>query len=396
MRSASLWTLLGFLLAVVVTLVVWTRFQWGGVLLDTVIARPGRLEPGLAGRALLIRDEHLYASPGQGIFTRSVPEGKLVIPGTAVARVEGSQVPSGTLSLLGELDRARESFCRENEPLLWEMTYQGELRSDDLIRAVTQLKTGEKAPEDFRRVKDTAQRYWEWHRDWQEIWLRHRTLLREKARLEGWLESLDRALQAPSRGVVSFRWDGLEEILTLEGPYPTPGEARELVQAPFREVEEGEAVTAGQVLFRMVDPQRAGFYLVAREEETRWARVGSQVRLTLPSGEEVPALTEYVSPAEEGQVGLLFVTDRFLEDMALPRLMDVRVTTGRISGTLLPVSSVVVRGGQPGVWLWHPNKPRWQPVTVKGQVGDRVAVDGVPEAVSVVTNPRRLVLLGVR
>ncbi len=393
MRGASL--AVSVLLAALVIGVIWTRFLWGALLVETVVVREGRLQPGFRGEALLIRDESLYASPRSGVVSLEAQEGTLIIPGTAVARVDGSTgAPAETDALLDQLSLAVRQFRQDNEPTLSELAYQGQVRSDDLIRAVEYVKQG--SEDGHGQIRSVAQRYWEWQVQWQALWDEYRSLEGERARLEGWIEELDQTLTAPGRGIISYRYDGLEDDFRLEGPYPDPSQVEEMMARGHAETAHGQSVRAGEVLFRLVDPSRVGFYLVAGDEDARWAQVGMKARLRLPSGDEVPAVLEYVSPSEGGRTGLLLVTDRFLDEFALSRCMEIEVRMAEISGVILPAQSVVVRGDQPGVWLWHLDRPQWQPVSIKAQVGDRVAVGGVRDASSVVVNPLSLLFLGVR
>ncbi len=396
MRAVSGWVLTLALGLALILAIVWTRFLWGPMIINTAVARQGHLDVTVAGTAVLIRDERLYASPLAGTLRRQVDEGTLVSPGSPVLTVDGDLGGApGMQAQLEYLDARTAQYRAQNQGILLALSQQAEEVLSDVQETLATMKSypSEAVGQDLAAA---LRSHAVWQEQWDDLWTGYAEIISERDRLLVWIEPDDRTLSAPERGFVTYRYDGLEDVLRLGGVLPGPARLADWGIQETRLLKDGDQVDAGRVVFRITDPGEVGFYLTVPDWRAALAEHGQTASVILPSGDEIRVRLDDVSPPQGGEIGLLFTTDRFLPELALNRYVDITVRLRRVSGTILPASSIVVRGGQSGVWLWYRDRPQWQPVNVRASIDGRVAVDGVSHAVSVVENPRFLFLLGVR
>lgn len=223
----------------------------------------------------------------------------------------------------------------------------------------------------------------------------------------------DRNVVAPRAGLVRFDWIG--------PPRPDPQEAlawRDDVLAEIgtlmERIEPGDAVRAGDLLFRIVENHHA--YLLVQwegappvsEGKRVWVREARPGADSDGSGSAAADATgsRRASPGARGSrdrveweavvVAARPVPSGAPGDAVLLRLQawppgwetrswfDAEIVVNRFPGVIVPESVLVQRGERWGVMVDASQGPLFQPVTVVGRVGGRAAVDGLPPGMWVV------------
>ncbi|MBE3573490.1 MAG: hypothetical protein IMW95_11190 [Moorella humiferrea] len=195
-------------------------------------------------------------------------------------------------------------------------------------------------------------------------------------------------VKAPFPGLVSYRTDGLEKSLRPDNLGNMPfKELKRLVELG-REMTAGTRVQGGTAFGRLINnlaPLTVYAALAGFPQE--W-QVGKRVTLKLPgSGEEVQATITRLQDEGEQKAVLMSITG-WNDPWLNPRRMEVVAVLNRYRGMVIPAASLTEgAAGEKGVYVLEGVDIKWQPVTLCGRVGDRVAVKELKEGMEVVVNP---------
>lgn len=196
-------------------------------------------------------------------------------------------------------------------------------------------------------------------------------------------------LKAPYPGQVSYETDGLEgslqpaklgnisyqdlkRLVNLARPVTTRGQ-----------VQEGAPVVR---LINNLAPLR--LYAPLKERPAGWQE-GGEVTLKVP-GSNGDVRARLLRLQDEGnQQAAIMEVATWDSSWLVPRQMQVAAVLHRYRGIIIPASALTDGpGGKQGVYLLGARDLQWQPVSVLGQVGDQVAVQGLEDRAEVVLRPR--------
>ncbi|NLW08077.1 MAG: hypothetical protein GX039_08920 [Clostridia bacterium] len=199
-------------------------------------------------------------------------------------------------------------------------------------------------------------------------------------------------LKAPFAGQVSYLTDGLEKVLqpgNLENI--TLQEITELAGLA-RPVTSGGQVKPGTAIIRLVNNlEPLGLYAIVDEWPPGWQQ-GKTVSLELPGdlsseGGYVKARITGRQDAGDRKVVIMEVPGWDLRWLN-PRKLEINAIINKYRGVIIPAEALSSgQKGEMGVYLYNTRGLKWQEVTSLGQVGDKLAVEGIEAGAEVVTNP---------
>lgn len=390
--------LLVFALAALTVLIAfpWLRRVVAGQLIRLTSAEQGVIELVAPGDGVVVRAENSVVTPIAGTLELLQPEGARVRVGTPIARITNHEARGQAEAQVREAEarlaefraakanqfadlqaRLTEADARLGAALaeLQRASFARDLKALDAAVALTQKRSQTRA--------ETAAALDE--------------LKKQQSALEGEVVAaralLDRAmveLTAPIAGIVSYRRDGLESVFTPASLATLTGKEAlgELPQAVV--VKGGDAVRAGQPVFKVIDSVRAYVAVVLPGDQLAALQGKQRLTLRFPelNGQAVAALVERVGGRERNGFGLaVFSTDQFLEEFATVRRTSVQVVKESFAGVIVPRAALTKRDGREGVFILRKSQVVFKPVTVLGADRRRAAVEGLESGSQVVTNP---------
>ncbi|KYH32578.1 HlyD family efflux transporter periplasmic adaptor subunit [Neomoorella mulderi] len=182
-------------------------------------------------------------------------------------------------------------------------------------------------------------------------------------------DGLEKALQPASLGNINYQ--ELKRLVELAGPVTAEGQ-----------------IKAGTAIGRLVNNLAPLAVYAPLEDFPAGWQAGKRVNLKLPgSGDEVRASITRLQ--DEGrQKAVLMTIASWDERWLKPRRLEVAAVLNRYRGIILPAAALSSGpGGAKGVYLLGDRGIKWQPVSIEGQVGDRVAVRGLEAGTEVVVTP---------
>ena len=159
-------------------------------------------------------------------------------------------------------------------------------------------------------------------------------LIEERKEYESKLNSGAEYVKAPISGVVSYRVDGFEEILTTKDFGSISKEFLEGLN-----LKTGQIVAANNESGKIINNYECYIATVLNSEYAKQAEVGKSVKLRLPSGNEVSAEIEYINMQEDDYV-LIFKIEKSVEELISYRKISFDVIWWSESGKKIPNSAI--------------------------------------------------------
>ena len=160
-------------------------------------------------------------------------------------------------------------------------------------------------------------------------------LIEERSGYEKELNSSTEYVQAPTAGIVSYRIDGLENVLTPDSFSNITKESLEELK-----IKTGQMVATSNERAKIINNYECYVVCILDSERARQAEVGKSVSLRLANSEEVKAKIEYKSE-EEDSVILVFQIHQAVETLISYRKISVDVIWWDDEGLKVPNSAIV-------------------------------------------------------
>ena len=203
-------------------------------------------------------------------------------------------------------------------------------------------------------------------------------------------------VKTPVTGVVVRQLDGFEGMLqpqNLEGINP-----RSILRMPMKvkEINDGDEIQQGTFMFKLVNDFSWFFVVQVTPDNAEVIRGLNRQRLRFPFAEElvVNAKLSLDKTADDDVVIAFEITDH-VEGYLEQRMTEAAVITSQLKGIFLPVSALVEREDEKGVYILHKSVVRYRSVEVVGLDKEHVVVEGLPIGLKVISNPS-LVREGMR
>lgn len=184
-------------------------------------------------------------------------------------------------------------------------------------------------------------------------------------------------------GIVSFAVDGLETTLK---PEILANLQREITEFRGKSIaiKDGEKVNAGRPLFKLIDNYNLYVLIQAPPEEVLRYGSGDKVWITFENSTIVGWIKEIIKRQN------LFIVqlERFPDEVADKRWVDVTVMANAFHGVIVPRKSILEQDGKVGVYRFAEGQIFFQPITIRGGTMEEVVVTGIERGLEILINPK--------
>lgn len=163
-----------------------------------------------------------------------------------------------------------------------------------------------------------------------------KSLINKKEEYERRLVEGSEYMSAPSSGVVSYRVDGLENVLTTKGIKNLTEEILEKL-----EIKTGKIVATSNEQAKIIDNFGCYIATILNSNEAIEAKVGNKVKITLSSGNEVMADVYYLKNQENGKMLIVFKLNTLTEELISYRKISFNITWWNYSGLKVPNDAIL-------------------------------------------------------
>lgn len=161
-------------------------------------------------------------------------------------------------------------------------------------------------------------------------------LTKQKEQYEAQLISDSEYITAPVSGVVSYRVDGLEDVLSTNDLSNLTEEKLENLG-----LKTGKIISTSQEAGKIINNFDCSLATVLNSEAAKNIEVGNKVTITLSSGNEINAEVKYVSKQENDKVLIVFDLKTLTNELTEYRKISFNITWWSYSGLKVPNSSIL-------------------------------------------------------
>ncbi|MCI9016288.1 MAG: hypothetical protein HFJ53_03865 [Clostridia bacterium] len=170
-----------------------------------------------------------------------------------------------------------------------------------------------------------------------------RKLIMERSSYENSLNSGAEYIKASESGIVSYRVDGLENVLTKD--------AFSTLNKKFLDdlkLKTGEIVASNTESGKIIDNFAAYIATNLTSEESKNAKIGDKVTLHLSNAEEINAKIEYISEEENSRL-IIFKIEEAIEFLSSYRKISFDIIWWRHNGLKVPNTSLIIEKAPEGI-----------------------------------------------
>lgn len=160
-------------------------------------------------------------------------------------------------------------------------------------------------------------------------------LINQREKYEKKLTSGTETVKAPISGIVSYKVDGLENILTTNNFSNLTEESLEKL-----DLKTGKIISTSNESAKVID--NFGCYIATILDSTaaKDAKEGDKVKITLSSGNEVVAEVNYKKQQDDGKVLIVFKIDVLTDELISYRKISINITWWSVSGLKIPNDAI--------------------------------------------------------
>ena len=160
-------------------------------------------------------------------------------------------------------------------------------------------------------------------------------LVDERKKYENSLNSGAEYVTAPRSGVVSYKVDGLEDMLTTKD---FGGITKNFLES--LNVKIGQVVTSSEESGKIIDNYECYIATILDSEYAKKAEVGQKVKVRLPSGNEISAEIEYINSQDGEDYVLVFKIEKNIDELIAYRKISLNIIWWSESGKKIPNTAI--------------------------------------------------------
>ena len=165
---------------------------------------------------------------------------------------------------------------------------------------------------------------------------RIRQLTNQRNDLQKQLEAESKIVYAPESGVVSYRVDGLEDVLKVDG-------FKDLTEEKLNDldVKTGQIVSTSTEQGKVINNFECYVATILNSNASKQAEVGKKAKITLSSGNELEVTIAYKQEQENGKVLVVLKTNALPEELIIFRKISFNITWWSVTGIKVPNNAIL-------------------------------------------------------
>ena len=161
-------------------------------------------------------------------------------------------------------------------------------------------------------------------------------LAKEKEEYENKLTSDSEYIQTPMAGVVSYRVDGLEDVLSVNDFSTITKDFLENL-----ELKTGKIVSTSNESGKIINNFKCYIATILDSEAANTAEVGNKAKISLSSGNEINGEIKYIAKEDKDDVLIIFELKEMTQELIEHRKISINITWWSSNGYKVPNSSIL-------------------------------------------------------
>lgn len=203
--------------------------------------------------------------------------------------------------------------------------------------------------QDLKVIKDVKQLS-DYKKQISEILLKKATIAGENSKSGSYIKKLTQKreeyenklakgseyIKSPRSGVVSYRVDGLENVLK-------PTNFEKLTQKDLEKIDAktGKIISTSDEAAKVINNFECYIATFLNSTAAKQAEVGKNVLITLSSGNEVNATIEYIKKQEDDKYLIVFKVKTLTDELISYRKISINITWWSVSGIKIPNEAIL-------------------------------------------------------
>ena len=161
-------------------------------------------------------------------------------------------------------------------------------------------------------------------------------LYNQRAELENQLNSGAEYIKAPVSGIVSYKYDGLEEILTPNNFSTLNKEFLEKL-----DLKTGQLIATSDECGKIIDNSRCYIATISNSEEAKNAKLDDKVQVRLSNTKVIDAKISYISQENEEEIIIVLEINKQIDELANYRKISFDLIWWSDTGLKVPNKAIV-------------------------------------------------------
>ena len=304
---------------------------------DTIIVDTGTLTEEESSTGYIIREETVVQGENykNGIY-QIVSEGERAAKDQTIFRYYGKNEEE-LQTKIDEIDEKIQEAMEKEESSIFSSDIQ--TLEEQITKKIQELK-------EITDIQTLA----EYKKEISEVMLKKAKIIGEESQSGSYIKKLieqreeyeeeltegSEYMTAPVSGVVSYKVDGLEEVLTIDGIENLTAESLEELN-----LKTGKIISTSDECAKVINNFNCYIAVVLDSSVAQEAEVGDTVQITLSSGENIEADIYYMQKQEDDSILIVFEMDTLKEDLISYRKISISITWWSYSGIKIPNEAIL-------------------------------------------------------
>ena len=303
---------------------------------DTITLENGTLTVEESATGYIIRDETIVKGKNykNGIY-QIVPEGERAAKNQAIFRYYGTNE-----------DELQEKINEVNEKIQNALEKEKNFFPSDIKNLDEQIDTKIQDLKNIYNIKNLT----EYKKQIADIMLKKATIVGENSKSGSYIKKLidsreeyekkleegSEYIESPKSGIVSYRVDGLEDVLKIDG-------FKDLTENSLNEldVKTGQIVSTSTEQGKVINNFECYIATILNSNASKQAEVGKKAKITLSSGKELEATIHYKKEQENGKILIIFKTNSLPDELITFRKISFNITWWSVTGIKVPNNAIL-------------------------------------------------------
>ena len=304
---------------------------------DTVVVKEGRISEEETVNGYIIRDETVIKGENyKNGMVQIKSEGEKVANGDPIFRYYSSG-EEDLKNKIADLDiKIQEAMEENNMDLFSTDTKLLDSQISETLDNVYNLNDVQKIKEFKKNISEYITKKAKIAGELSPSGSYLKKLIDERSEYENELNSGAEYINAIKSGIVSYRVDGLEEILT---PNDFSKINKEFLES--LNLKTGQIVSTSNESGKIVNNFIAYIACVSKSQEANMAEIGDKVKIVLPSSKEIEAKIEYIIKENENEVTIIFSINEGIGELLSYRKTSFDIIWWNAEGYKVPNSCII-------------------------------------------------------
>lgn len=304
---------------------------------DTFMIENGEISSSEQNVGYVIREEKLFQGENykNGIY-QIKKEGERVAKGDPIFRYYTNN-EEDLVKKIAELDLQIQDALDQNKGKLYSSDIAVlDTQIEEKLKSISKINKVEELLEYNKQISNTLNKKAKLSGELSPAGSYIKELIAKRSKYEETLNSGSEYIESTISGVVSYRVDGLEEILNVQNMKELTSEYLTNLR-----LKTGQTIPINNECGKIVNNYYSYIATISNSEESKNAEINDIVYLSLSNGKEIKASIYHTAEQENGDRLLIFKIKDCIEELINYRKISFEIIWWRANGLKVPNSSIV-------------------------------------------------------